>query len=90
MSISTLKRVSALLESLPGIKKRKPKRVLAGPERFVTLQVGNTCYEGAPREMRTQLWLSSLHKGIGHSACQQYYIMSQQVSGCMQDVACAR
>jgi hypothetical protein len=70
--------VSLLLDALPGVKRRK-KRVLTAPPTHVTLQCGSTCFENAPRELRTQLWLSALHKGIGQTASQQYHIISQQV-----------
>jgi hypothetical protein len=73
-----LQRVTQLLEALPGVKRRK-RRVLAKPETHVTLQCGTQCFENAPRELRTQLWLSALHKGIGQTASQQYHVISQQV-----------
>jgi hypothetical protein len=42
-------------------------------EKTVTLQVGRSVFEAAPRNMRTELWMSSLQrKGIGMAAAAKY------------------
>jgi hypothetical protein len=47
----------------------------------VTLQVGKSVFEGAPRNMRTELWMSSLQrKGIGTAAAAKYEDMLLSVS----------
>lgn len=48
---------------------------------MVTLQVGKSVFDGAPRNMRTELWMSSLQrKGIGVAASQKYEDMLLSVS----------
>jgi hypothetical protein len=40
---------------------------------FVTLQVGKSVWEQAPRQMRIELWMSSLQrKGIGVAAAAKF------------------
>lgn len=47
----------------------------------MTLQVGKSVFDGAPRNMRTELWMSSLQrKGIGVAASQKYEDMLLSVS----------
>lgn len=59
----------------------KSKAKLQEDEKTVTLQVGKSVFEGAPRNMRTELWMSSLQrKGIGVAASQKYEDMLLAVS----------
>jgi hypothetical protein len=59
----------------------KSRAKLQEDEKTVTLQVGKSVFEGAPRNMRTELWMSSLQrKGIGVAASQKYEDMLLAVS----------
>ena len=62
---------------------------LTEDEKFVTLQVGKSVFDGAPRNMRTELWMSSLQrKGIGVAASEKYEDMLLSVGTSKQaDVA---
>lgn len=56
-----------------------------------TKQVGKSVFDAAPRNMREQLWMSSLQrKGIGVAASQKYEDMCLSVSlvclGCVSRV----
>lgn len=65
---------------LAAIGSRSRARLLED-EKFVTLQVGKSVFDGAPRNMRTELWMSSLQrKGIGVAASQKYEDMLLSVS----------
>lgn len=49
------------------------RRALQDDPTHVTLQVGRRVFEGAPRRMRIELWMSSLQrKGLGVAAADEY------------------
>lgn len=51
----------------------KPGKQLIDDEPIITLQCGKVVMENTPRKMRTELWLSSLHrKGVGVAAAARY------------------
>jgi hypothetical protein len=57
-------------------------------DEIVTLQVGKTVWEQAPRQMRVELWMSSLQRrGVGVAAAAKYEDMLLTVR-VMCDVAC--
>lgn len=63
----------------------KSKSRLQDDEKTVTLQVGKSVFDSAPRNMRTELWMSSLQrKGIGVAASQKYEDMLLSVSSSKQ------
>ena len=45
----------------------------------IDLQVGKTVHSDVPRQMRTELWMSVLRKGLGTAASQQYVQMLAKV-----------
>lgn len=48
-------------------------RCLQEDDEIVTLQVGKTVWDQAPRQMRVELWMSSLQRrGVGVSAAAKY------------------
>ncbi|KAF8055394.1 Tbc1d4 [Scenedesmus sp. PABB004] len=57
-----------------GLGRQGGRKALQDDEPFVTLQVGKTILEPAPRAMRTQLWLSALQRkgGLGAAAAERY------------------
>lgn len=61
---------------------RKPARVLQDDEQYVYLQVGKNAFDNAPRNMRTELWLSALQrKGVGVAAAGKYdELLAQEIS----------
>eukprot|EP00201_Polytomella_parva_P022776 CAMPEP_0175039552 /NCGR_PEP_ID=MMETSP0052_2-20121109/662_1 /TAXON_ID=51329 ORGANISM="Polytomella parva, Strain SAG 63-3" /NCGR_SAMPLE_ID=MMETSP0052_2 /ASSEMBLY_ACC=CAM_ASM_000194 /LENGTH=343 /DNA_ID=CAMNT_0016301447 /DNA_START=59 /DNA_END=1087 /DNA_ORIENTATION=- len=64
--------VTNLKGSLPGSRKHNEVLVLSDDEVMVKLQVGRTVWH-VPRELRVELWLSSLHrKGVGSPLVQRY------------------
>lgn len=66
---------------LAAIGSKSSKAKLQDDEKTVTLQVGKSVFADAPRNMRTELWMSSLQrKGIGVAASQKYHDMLQTVS----------
>jgi hypothetical protein len=66
---------------LAAIGSKSQKVRLQEDEKTVTLQVGKSVFDGAPRNMRTELWMSSLQrKGIGVAASQKYEDMLLSVS----------
>lgn len=51
----------------------KPAKQLLEDEPIITLQCGKVVMESTPRRMRTELWMSSLHrKGVGVAAAEKY------------------
>ena len=71
--------------SLAAIGSKSQKVRLQEDEKTVTLQVGKSVFDGAPRNMRTELWMSSLQrKGIGVAASQKYEDMLLSVSEQLQ------
>jgi hypothetical protein len=70
-----------LLRGLAAIGSKSSRSKLQDDEKTVTLQVGKSVFADAPRNMRTELWMSSLQrKGIGVAASQRYQDMLQMVS----------
>jgi hypothetical protein len=50
-------------------------------DEMVTLQVGKTVWDQAPRQMRVELWMSSLQRrGVGVAAAAKYEDMLLTVS----------
>lgn len=50
-------------------------------DKLVTLQVGKTVWEQAPRQMRVELWMSALQRrGVGVAAAAKYEDMLLTVS----------
>jgi hypothetical protein len=65
---------------LAAIGSKSSRAKLQDDEKTVTLQVGRSVFADAPRNMRTELWMSSLQrKGIGVAASQRYHDMLQTV-----------
>lgn len=59
----------------------KSRARLQDDEKLVTLQVGKSVFDGAPRNMRTELWMSSLQrKGVGVAAAAKYEDLLLSVS----------
>lgn len=72
---------ACLRRGLAAIGSKSKAKQLQEDEKTVTLQVGKSVFESAPRNMRTELWMSSLQrKGIGVAASQKYEDMLLAVS----------
>ena len=64
---------------------RTPASAHQPEEATVWLQVGRTVWEGVPRQMRSVLWHSVLHrKGTGTRAAAQYRDLLEKVSAGVQ------